>query len=85
MNIFNLADNNNQRAANADAWLSSHGLDTMKPEYKEMLKPLASIEESLEMDTISGARAEALSKDYLQIIKEQNWVIIRLLSEIANK
>lgn len=57
--------------------LERYGLSNVKPEYREYLKFM------LNMDI--GADLQQKSEAYLQVIKEQNWMIIRLLNDIANK
>lgn len=65
-------------------WMEAHGLSGMKPAYAEMLKPLGLIEAGTALQKLGGNPAD-ISKEYLYIIKEQNWMIIRLLNDIANK
>lgn len=66
-------------------WLEERGLSGMKPEYAAMLKPLGTFEAGAALQRLGGGNAAELTKEYLYIIKEQNWMIIRLLNDIANK
>lgn len=65
-------------------WMEAHGLTGMKPEYADLLKSLAGVELGVALQRLGSSSAD-ISKEYLYIIKEQNWMIIRLLNDIANK
>lgn len=65
-------------------WMVSHGLSGMKPEYAETLKSLAGIETGIALQRL-GSNSVDIIKEYLYIVKEQNWMLIRLLNDIAQK
>ena len=83
-----LFGNKEDKAAKKDErleqWMATHGLAGMKPEYADLLKSLAGVELGVALQRL-GASSADISKEYLYIIKEQNWMIIRLLNDIANK
>ena len=74
-----------QKDEKLNQWLEAHGMAGMKPEYAQMIKPLSLIEAGAAMQKLGGGNAAEISKEYLYVIKEQNWMIIRLLNDIANK
>lgn len=70
--------------------MAKYGLEKLSPEYAEKVKVIQS--ELLDiglMETgmkLSMAKAEEQMKvSYLHAIYEQNWMIIRLLNDIAKK
>lgn len=67
------------------AWAADHGLGELGSDYQTMLQPVIEIEADILQKKIEGARPEAITNDYLNIIREQNWIIIRLLSELVAK
>lgn len=69
--------NNDKKEQQLTERLERYGLQNVKPEYRDYLKFM------LNMDI--GADLQGKSDAYLQVIKEQNWMIIRLLNDIANK
>lgn len=80
----NKEDKEAKKEEKLNQWMESHGLSGMKPEYAAILKPLGIIEASATIGSLGSSPAET-TRDYLHVIKEQNWVIIRLLNDIANK
>ena len=67
-------------AVRTEAWAAEHGLQDLRPEYKEMLGPVMEIETD-----IFQKKPESISQEYLAVIKEQNWMIIRLLNDLNRK
>ena len=72
-------------AVRTEAWAAEHGLQDLRPEYKEMLGPVMEIETDIFQKKIEGAKPESISQEYLAVIKEQNWMIIRLLNDLNRK
>ena len=68
-------------------WLNNHGLSGLSPEYLDTVKSIANMGTSatlIDLGTSLSGKPEEAIKSYLSIIVEQNWMIIRLLNDIAN-
>lgn len=79
------SNNEHSKAVRTENWASEHGLSGLKAEYREMLSPIMEIETDIFQKKIEGVKPEAISQEYLDIIKEQNWMIIRLLNDLVQK
>lgn len=74
-----------------NAMMAKYGLETLSPEYREAVKNInlelmgsGAVEAGMKL--AYGTKNEDLLKiNYLNVIMNQNWMIIRLLDEIKRK
>ena len=85
-----LGNSDEKQAAKAQKIMEKYGLDKLSPEYQDKVKAISQELAGMGlMETgmkLSFAKSEEqLKVSYLHAIFEQNWIIIRLLDDIAKK
>lgn len=91
MGLFGSAEEKEaKKEEKMNALMAKYGLETLSPEYRDKVKAinleLAGMNFQEAGLKLSMAKSEdQLKVSYLHAIFEQNWIIIRLLDDIAKK